>query len=203
MVLTNSHIAEPILDEQTKAEIPRNFLVMNETIGVRQASVLFDAEFDSPVKIDAAVLKIEGAPVSRTLPLNTSAGLDEWIGIAGYPGDAQGGDLRFVNLTNTLENSIAPKTEDIPTAVLDEGRINNITIDLESKAKNLQYTMITAPGNSGSPVVNACGEIVGLHYAGSTTKVKYNVAIHAANVAVFLQLAGVPALIGSEPCQVD
>jgi S1-C subfamily serine protease len=65
--------------------------------------------------------------------------------------------------------------------------------------------MVTAPGNSGSPVVNVCGELVGLHYSGGAkaAQVKFNGAVHAREVALYLQTVGVAAEMTEGACLDD
>ena len=104
---------------------------------------------------------------------------------------------------DALSRGELPDRSQLPTAVTNEGRINNIIEDVESKAANLQYTMITGPGNSGSPIVDACGDLVGLHYSGGATSaaIKFNGAVHARNVALYLKYIGIEVPVGDVHCE--
>ncbi len=104
----------------------------------------------------------------------------------------------------------------IPGIRVDDGRLSNKFRHLRSKALNLQYSMETTGGNSGSPIVNACAEVIGLHYTGSRAKLKldksgtyavgdtskYNQAVASSEVIDFLSRAGVPFTNSNDRCQV-
>lgn len=187
MVLTNAHVAEEMKD------FSGTWLVINETIGIRQAKVVSIARRDTAFKIDAALMQLQGFRASEFLPLNVAPRLDERILIAGYPGDATLLDQRYVTLQGLLEQGQIPQKTQLPTALLNEGRINNFIDYSGTNSTELQYTMVTAPGNSGSPIVNICGEIVGLHYSGGArgAEVKFNGAVHARDVLQYLRSVGV------------
>lgn len=188
MVLTNAHVAEEMKD------FSGTWLVINETIGIRQAKVVSIARRDTAFKIDAALMQLQGYKAPEFLPFNVAPRLDERILIAGYPGDATLLDQRYVTLQGLLEQGQIPQKTQLPTALLNEGRINNFIDYSGTNSTELQYTMVTAPGNSGSPIVNVCGEIVGLHYSGGArgAEVKFNGAVHARDVVEYLRSAGVP-----------
>ena len=95
-----------------------------------------------------------------------------------------------------------PDLKNLPTALVNEGRINNFITDAITSAVELQYAMVTAPGNSGSPVVNACGEIVGLHHSGGAkaAEIKFNGAVHARYVVTYLGMVGVTPSLATAPC---
>lgn len=196
LVLTNAHVVEAM------AKYKGTWIVINETIGIREAKVISNARQNTPIKIDAAVFRVPGFSSPHYLRVNSRHRIDEWIGISGYPGDASRSDERYDFLNTAIARGTVPSKDQIPTAVVDEGRLNNVVRDRSSKSLNLQYTMLTAGGNSGSPIVNACGEIIGLHYAGSTTKVKYNIAVHAKDVQFFLRHANIGFDAVDQECQV-
>jgi S1-C subfamily serine protease len=196
IVLTNAHVAEEM------ASYSGTWLAINDTIGIRQAKVVSIARRETPFKIDAAVMQLQGYKAPEYLTLNTAPQLDERILIAGYPGDATLLDQRYVTLQTLLEQGKIPQKSQLPTALLNEGRINNFIDYSGNNTTELQYTMVTAPGNSGSPIVNVCGEIVGLHYSGGArgAEVKFNGAVHARDVVQFLRSVGVAAQATSGAC---
>lgn len=193
-VLTNAHVAEAADRRQG------TWLVINEEIGVRVAHVISNARRDTPLQIDAAVMEVQGYEHPVHLGLSQGAQVDEWIGIAGYPGDAAVLDARYDALAQALVSQRVPERYEIPSALVDEGRLNNIVPDKKKRALTLQYTMITAPGNSGSPIVNACGQMVGLHFAGYTTRVKYNIAEHTRQILIYLNMVGIPHTEATSRC---
>lgn len=199
LILTNAHVAEEM------APYSGTWLAINETIGIRAATVVSIARRDTPVAIDAALMRVEGFRSAVWLPLNIAPKLDERIVIAGYPGDATLLDQRYVTLQGALEAGTIPDRSQLPTALLNEGRINNFISYAGTNSSELQYTMVTAPGNSGSPVVNVCGELVGLHYSGGAkaAQVKFNGAVHAREVALYLQTVGIAAEMTEGACLDD
>jgi len=207
-ILTNAHVEEHGAD-------PRgSWLAINETIGARPVTVTWNAKKHSSVKIDAALMRTIDFENDHFLTLNTTHQLDTWIGIAGYPGIAAESDSRYESLERSLISGQPPEKAIIPTAVVVEGLINNVIPSRYSRATDLQYTAETAPGNSGSPVVNACGEVVGLHYSGTRSRVtevqggsavsaaKYNMAVSVADVSLFLNQVESGVLTQSQECQV-
>lgn len=197
VVLTNHHVISKALER------PTLIFVLNKSIGFHKAELLASAQADTPLKVDAALLSVPTVRSHGILPISPKPRLDEWISIAGYPGDAQDSDLRASRTARAIFSGNIPEVDNFPTALVDEGRLNNIIFNPRFRSEELQYTMITAPGNSGSPVVNACGEIVGLHYRGSGTSVKYNSSVHGRDVAVFLDLMKVDYNRRDQECQVD
>jgi S1-C subfamily serine protease len=199
MILTNAHVAEEML------QYSGTWLAISETIGIRAATVVSIARRDTPVNIDAALMRVEGFRSTVWLPLNVAPKLDERIVIAGYPGDAALLDQRYTILQASLEAGTIPARDQLPTALLNEGRINNFISYAGTNSTELQYTMVTAPGNSGSPVVNVCGELVGLHYSGGAkaAQVKFNGAVHAREVALYLQTVGIPVTASAGACLDD
>lgn len=196
LVLTNAHVAG------ARDGYVGTWLAINETIGVRRAQVMSMAPRDTPIKIDAAVLRIDGTKAESWLKLDPNPRLDDRIVIAGYPGDATLLDQRYRVLNDSLVQGLLPAPATLPTALLNEGRINNFITDVESRSSELQYTMVTAAGNSGSPVVNLCGDIVGLHYSGGSTgaTVKFNGAVHARDIGIYLQFVGLPVQTATAAC---
>jgi len=78
-----------------------------------------------------------------------------------------------------------------------------VIVDNASGLENVQEGVDTAGGNSGSPLVNQCGDVVALRYSGSVAEVKvsgkdatvdtskYNFAISDREVTKFLKDAGI------------
>lgn len=196
LVLTNAHVASAM------GGYSGTWLALNEKIGVRPLRLVSMAPHDTAMKIDAAVMRVDGYASDTWLNFNTDPALDDPISIAGYPGDAAMLDIRYRALNEALQMGQLPDLTNLPTALVNEGRINNFIANAESNAMELQYTMVTAPGNSGSPVVNGCGEIVGLHYSGGAkaAEIKFNGAVHARDVVTYLGLVGVKPSLAPAPC---
>lgn len=199
LLLTNAHV------EEADDKYNSTWLAINESIGVRVVHEVSNARKSTPIKIDAALMRTDGFESPHYISLNRHHEEDEWIAIAGYPGPAARIDHRYTLLENAIRASKAPGRDAIPSALVDEGRINTVITNYKSLATDLQYTMVTSGGNSGSPVVNACGQAVGLHYSGTSDKnsnAKYNMAVAMADVALFLDQIGSGVSVPSTPCQV-
>lgn len=208
-LLTNAHVQEAYSGNVGV------YVAVNETIGVRTLRTLKNARLQTSVKIDAALMEVVNFRSDHFLPLTSMYRRDEWIAIAGYPGKATEEDRRYIVLDANFRNGQTPELNEIPTAVVDEGRINNTLDNKETFATDLQYTMPTARGNSGSPIVNSCGEVVGLHYYGSFSEVetysgkqfvksvKYNQAVSMRDVILFLTQVNANIPYSTEQCQID
>ena len=88
-----------------------------------------------------------------------------------------------------------PDRQSIPTAVTGKGRIVTRFVD-QSGIAYLQYTTTTDSGNSGSPIANACAEVVGLHSPGGSetsydrdavNPTKFNQSIAGREIVLFLR----------------
>ncbi|MEO0939410.1 MAG: trypsin-like peptidase domain-containing protein [Pseudomonadota bacterium] len=165
--------------------------------------------------MDAALIRVENYTSQHFLPLNSRSQQDEWIAMAGYPGKAAEDDYRYTVLFSSLRRGQALNLGEVPTAVSSEGRINTLTINTTTRATDLLYSMPSGRGNSGSAVVNACGEVVGIHYAGSFSEVergrdgkpvvkavKYNRGVSMKDVVLFLDQIGSGIPYARTPCQV-
>ncbi len=106
---------------------------------------------------DIAVLKIDGDGNFPMLPLGSfgQVNLGDTVYVIGYPGAA---DLKDNDLTATITSGIVSafkKTE--------QGDYNVIQIDAA-----------VSPGNSGGPVLNSNGEVIGIATYGSTQNQSFN-----------------------------
>ena len=205
-IVTNAHVAEAF------EGYVGTWYAINETVGVHRVTVVTNARKNTPMKIDAAVMETVDTESSDHLRFSVDMFRDEWIAIGGYPGDAAQFDQRYDILDTALKRGHTPDLDDIPTALVGQGRLSNIIVRRKTKGVELQYTMETAGGSSGSAVVNACGEIVGLHYSGSVSRVqddntvsavKYNMAVSSKDVQIFLELVKVNHETASKVCRID
>ncbi len=106
---------------------------------------------------DLAVLKIDGDGNFPTLPLGSfgQVNLGDTIYVIGYPGAA---DLKDNDLTATITSGIVSafkKTE-------------------QGDYKVIQIDAAVSPGNSGGPVLNSNGEVIGIATYGSTQNQSFN-----------------------------
>ncbi|MHA1573959.1 MAG: trypsin-like peptidase domain-containing protein [Alphaproteobacteria bacterium] len=204
LIMTNAHVIEGKDREgrYSGTNHQRGYAISQE-IGVKSFRLLVNARRDTAAKIDAAILEIPDFEHDAFLTLAETFTEFEWIATAGHPGVAGDLDANHQSTSNAVLFGRTANPDYLPSPVVVDGMINNIVLDADTRAQNLLYTMETAPGASGSPVVNACGQLVGLHFAGSSERgAKYNVGVTGPNVEAFLRLAGIPFTKAQEPCDI-
>lgn len=220
-ILTNAHVAEQADAIWKEHKLEGYWVAVNRTMGLREVRILKNARIHTSQKIDAAVMEVMRYKSPVFLPFATGVKEGEWIAIGGYPGRAIKGDAANKNLAEFIEKGRKPPLPEdaIPGIRFDSGILSNKYTDNSSKARNLQYSLETTGGNSGSPIVNACGEIVGLHYSGTRASLdvtktksgglvargdtsKYNSAVAAEEVTIFLNRIGIKIKVAAGPCQV-
>lgn len=219
-VMTNAHIAEAESDVRKKYGLGGFFLIISRHVRMHQAKLLSIARRDTSLRIDAALLEVEGYRNQTFLDFAFQVEKGERISMGGFPGRA----MQQGRADSELKRLVEQKVTDIPDYAIPEllfetGVLSRIYTEIDSRARTLQYSIETSGGNSGSPVVNACGEIVGLHYSGtrafldlkkvSKNKVmavgdtsKYNSAVALSELIDYLRRKSVPYRQRSRPCQV-
>lgn len=168
-VITNAHVADPArFDESvTFTVIPSEG---NATYSARLIAV-------SPGK-DLAALQL--TQTGRLIPASFFSGvIGDGIDVfaIGYPANV---DIALEqNEDDVLRPSVPVKTR------------GNISSGRSSKSvESLLHTAPIAPGNSGGPLVDACGRVIGINSFGSTADgggAEFYFAISVREVATFLQ----------------
>jgi hypothetical protein len=137
----------------------------------------------------------------------------EDIAIAGFPYRALKSDRGFMQFLELIDRNQLPTASQIPNTKYAFGVVQSVFVNNSSGLENIQEGVETSGGNSGSPLVNACGEFVALHYSGSVAEVKltgneatvdtskYNYAISFREVLKFLRDAGVTYQAAASPCK--
>lgn len=182
-VLTNAHVVELVRDEP------------NIVIGVvpAEGSRSYGARIIafSPGN-DLALLEVQGGanlPVATFYAAATQDG--QAVFAIGYPGNvdrAQG---------MALADIIQPMTPVKTSGTVSAGR----------SSKQFDTVLHTAPmaaGNSGGPLVDACGRVLGVNSFGSVSEgadAEYGFAVSNREVASFLRQAGVQPLRTVVPCR--
>ena len=143
-VITNAHVAAVSPDDGPEYEDCKSIGVgITESSSRRPTNFIKASIIEIDTSLDLALLKLDLAETKKlpTLPLNyVELGLDESIRVVGYPG--VGGDT--ITLTNGVISGI----------------------DNSSSAKFYKVSAKISPGNSGGPVVNETGELIGIATAG-------------------------------------
>lgn len=202
-IITNSHVVEGA----------DRYVVANRSIAVKAAKVIARGQTQGGVGIDTAILETDGWTAPGFLPFAASVEEGSGIVIAGFPGRAATGlDRAYDNFLNLIANNRLPSTDQIPTAKFDFGYVQSVFTDAKTGLLNVQEGLNTSGGNSGSPVINYCGEVVAQHYSATVAKLqvaqgtaygdssKFNYAIASVEVVKFLRSVGVPIVANSGAC---
>jgi len=142
---------------------------------------------------DLALIAVEGAPAS--LPIATF--------LAGAPND--GDHVTAIGYPGAVDRAQGMNLADIispMSAVRTSG-----TVSAGRASKQFDTILHTAPlaaGNSGGPLIDDCGRVIGINSFGSLSDgsdAEYGFAVSDREVAAFLRQAGVQIQRSSEPCR--
>jgi peptidoglycan hydrolase-like protein with peptidoglycan-binding domain/V8-like Glu-specific endopeptidase len=158
IIITNTHVVEGA----------KKVIVANKVIGIRSANVVAKGMTKDYKGIDAAVLQTNNFSSQQFLTVNQKIKEGQAIAIGGYPGIAQKGfDRSYDNFMAVVWSGRVPDIDNIPSPKFDFGSTQALMTNSQDGFHNIQVGLQTAHGNSGSPIVNFCGEVVGLHYEGT------------------------------------
>jgi hypothetical protein len=140
---------------------------------------------------DLALIAVDGAdlPVATFLAGAPTDG--EQVTAIGYPGSvdrAQGMDIADI---------IKPMSSVRTSGTVSAGRASK-------QFDTVLHTAPLAQGNSGGPLVDECGRVIGLNSFGSLSEgsdAEYGFAVSNREIASFLRQAGVQVRRSSEPCR--
>ncbi|WAC29089.1 serine protease [Ancylobacter sp. SL191] len=201
-ILTNAHV---VMDA-------KRVVVASRRYGVRAANVVGIGMTDKGVGIDAAVLETVNWTADRYLNFNPTVREGEPVAIGGFPGRASQVDRSSERFFEIISQNRIPGIDDIPAPKFDFGHVQSVFVDSKTGLRNIQEGLETSGGNSGSPVTNACGDVVGLHYAGSQAVLnvaggkargdtsKFNYAIATDEVLKFLKSINIRHSDAAGPC---
>lgn len=190
LLVTNHHVVANALDGG-------RIFVTSEKLGqVRPAQVL---RHDGPMEAtgaDFALLRVEGGG-GRALAVSAAPGSLRLhhVVAAGYPGFVMETDRGFQAL---IEGDGAAA----PGLVVTDG-IVNAEQDLSANSEVLVHTAHISPGNSGGPLVDSCGRIVGVNTFIRNDQASLNslnFSLDAATLLRFLREAGAEVTTVEQPC---
>ncbi len=188
LIVTNRHVVE--------SADPATLFVINEKLGKPfPAEIVATTPTSEIGDSDVAILRVRGAPPIQPLSMTpTVAQLDQVIA-AGYPGALMQADEAFERLRHGDRSAI-------PQVILTDGRINAIQPS-PSGIKIMPHSAAVSGGNSGGPLVDACGRVVGINtfiIARADQVVHANYAQKADEVIAFLHAHDAAVTEVTGPC---
>ena len=189
-VVTNGHV----ISEQ-KAR-PEAVFVLNKHIGVQPVRIdTFD--FDNDFEGDFAVLSLN-ENVGQPLPLanitNPADAKLSSVFAAGFPGNVIESDAEFRKLMETDEFSM-------PDLVITDGTISSHQ-NIFGAASTFIHTALMSKGNSGGPLVNKCGQVMGVNTFMLNTDVTVrNFSLTALELVKHLRKNGLSPRLAPKECK--
>lgn len=189
-IVTNGHVVQ---DAATKG---LEVFVVNENIGVHRAKVS-DIQFSGDYAEDFALLSInEQVGIPLTLVNVQSPGdykLDK-VFAAGFPGSVIESDEDFINLIQTDEFSV-------PDLVITDGTVSSHQ-KVFGEVLAFVHTAQISGGNSGGPLVNQCGNVMGMNtFINSSTDGVRNFSLVSSELLRFLSRSMVVPRVSARECK--
>lgn len=188
LVVTNHHVV-------VNAIQGGQVLVTNRKLGrVHEAEVLATLGPLEEMGGDYALLRISGVQMPfYTLRASVETMKLQNVIAAGYPGAILETDANFSRLR-------AGESGAVPDLAVTDGMVNTEQ-DLGPTTRALIHTAVISPGNSGGPLVDSCGRVVGVNTFGRTSDQRHlNFALASTDLLRFLQQSAVSANTDAGPC---
>lgn len=209
-ILTNDHVVR-----DGHGGVAEEILIANRELGLSRVRLVQAGKSSDGRGIDTALLEALNVRSQHILPMTFDYREGDAVTIAGYPGRSAKYDRAFQDFLSLIRSGSAPGVDEIPNPKFSTGAIQSVFRNPQGK-ENLENGFETTGGNSGSPVVNACGFLVGQHYGASrafarrsgagaerryevdTSKFNYSTA--AREIANWLRPWPVQPMLAQGPC---
>ena len=110
-------------------------------------------------------------------------------------------DAFFAELHEAFSDAELPHPATIPNPEMLPSNVVSIR-DYIDRPQEFRHQSEVSGGNSGSPIVNACGHVIGIHTEAQTQAfVKQNYAISVRGIDDFLKRNGIRARVRETPCE--
>jgi S1-C subfamily serine protease len=160
-VLTNAHVVSDTITIPMQGEVRRARSTVSGMTVVIGSGEAGEREVKARVvardnDLDLALLKIPGpvTPVLELAPADRTPSLTDHVWVVGFPY----GEL--LSIERWQRNEIAN-----PVPSVNQGRISALRRDDEGDIRHLQTDAPVNPGNSGGPMINEEGRVVGVVFA--------------------------------------
>lgn len=172
-ILTNRHV--------TAGGAGRKIHVVSRATGVVAAQIVAESADGEPGSPDFALLGVPDGPGANSpVPLSFAPPAERLVNVitAGYPGMVLDTDQRFQQLLR------GERTE-LPTAAVTEGVVT--AVQSGAGTSIVLHTAQITPGNSGGPLVDRCGRVLGINtFIQAREEGRMNYALAAADAGRFL-----------------
>jgi S1-C subfamily serine protease len=188
-LVTNRHVVEASSDGSV-------LLASRSLKRIQRGSVVAVTDNSDPGSPDFALVRLETGQAPGMLEINTEPTKLSEVVAAGYPGLVMRGDASFMRLVRDGDLSAAPDLS------LTRGTIQSFQ-DSFAGTPIIVHTASILQGNSGGPLVDACGRVVGVNTfiavdQKQSGRVSY--AIQARIMGAFSQRNGVAIKRDPRPC---
>lgn len=188
-VVTNNHVIENVGNDDI-------LLVGRALGGIHKARLIARTGNRSQNDRDYAILRLEGARSKAVLPIATNVTELESVVAAGFPGLLLDNDLNFRAMLRGDMNAM-------PDLALSQGAI----MAIQNQGRGLTTLAHTAPisgGNSGGPLVDACGRVVGINTFINVAVEQASsagFALASSDVVTYLRENGVSPTLSTAACE--